>query len=41
MCIRADKDGHLKVLKWARQNGCKWNGLVCTFAAGSGHLEVL
>jgi hypothetical protein len=29
------------VLKWARANGCSWDGLTCMNAAWMGHLEVL
>ena len=34
-------DGHLDVLKWARENDCKWDSWTCTYAAGNGHLDVL
>ena len=33
--------GHLEVLKWARANGCPWDGDTCTYAAEGGHLDVL
>jgi len=29
------------VLKWARANGCPWDGGTCAQAAKGGHLEVL
>jgi len=29
------------LLKWARENGCPWNQVVCTKAAMHGHLELL
>ncbi len=29
------------MLKWARANGCFWDGTVCVDAAEGGHLEVL
>jgi hypothetical protein len=29
------------VLKWARENGCPWDGRTCELAAEGGHLEVL
>ena len=29
------------MLQWARQNGCPWDWMTCTFAAKGGHLEVL
>ena len=34
-------DGHLEVLKWARENGCPWDEETCWKAAERGHLEVL
>ena len=37
----ASKTGRLEVLKWARENGCPWNGSACAGAAQQGHLEVL
>jgi len=40
-CIYAAKGGHLKVLQWARSQGCPWNVYTCRFAAEGGHLEVL
>ena len=33
--------GHLEVLKWARENGCPWDEITCTWAAEGGHLDVL
>ena len=41
ICSVAAGYGHLELLKWARQNGCPWNGGPCTTAAFGGHLEVL
>ena len=41
LCNMAAKDGHLEVLKWARENGCEWNSNTCANAAENGHLEVL
>ena len=41
ICRYAAWNGHLEVLKWARENGCPWNELICTNAALNGHLEVL
>jgi hypothetical protein len=29
------------MLKWARENGCKWNEETCSFAALRGHFEAL
>jgi hypothetical protein len=40
-CTYAARNGHLEVLKWARENGCSWNENTCTYAAKNGHLEVL
>ena len=37
----AAKNGHLDVLKWARTNGCPWNGCTCANAALGGYLDVL
>ena len=34
-------NGHLEVLKWARENGCPWDSFTCSYAALNGHLEVL
>jgi len=33
--------GHLRLLKWARENGYPWNKDTTTGAARRGHLEVL
>ena len=42
ICEIAAEYGHLEVLKWARENGCPWDILTCTYAAAKGgHLEVL
>jgi hypothetical protein len=40
-CDFAAKNGHLKVLQWARANGCDWTHWTCDWAAKNGHLEVL
>ena len=40
-CEAAARDGHLEVLKWARQNGCPVNADTCVAAAEGGNLEVL
>jgi hypothetical protein len=34
-------NGHLEVLKWARENDCPWDEETCAFAAQVGHLDVL
>ena len=41
LCDYTAKHGHLKVLQWARANGCEWNSSTCANAAHGGHLEVL
>ena len=41
VCTEAARGGHLKMLKWARANGCNWNSCTCRDAASGGHLEVL
>jgi len=40
-CEYAAKGGHLRVLKWLRENGCPWDESTCEKAAEGGHLEVL
>ena len=40
-CEYAARGGHLKVLKWARDNGCPWDEWTCNNAAWGGHLKVL
>jgi uncharacterized protein YabN with tetrapyrrole methylase and pyrophosphatase domain len=40
-CAFAAENGHLEVLKWARENGCPWNKDTCMNATREGHLEVL
>jgi hypothetical protein len=40
-CSYAAWGGHLRVLKWARANGCPWDDRTCEYAAKGGHLEVL
>jgi hypothetical protein len=40
-CRCAAAGGHLRVLEWARENGCSWDEDTCAFAAEGGHLEVL
>jgi len=34
-------NGHLEVLKWAREIGCPWNEDTCSNIAKNGHFEVL
>ena len=38
--VRGD-EGHLEVLKYARENGCPWDETTCAAAAKNGHLETL
>ena len=40
-CAAAASQGHLEVLKWARDNGCEWDSLTCANAARNGHLVLL
>jgi hypothetical protein len=40
-CTHAAVNGHLKVIQWARENGCDWDSRTCTECACCGHLEVL
>ena len=37
----AAENGHLHVLKWARENGCEWDSWAYAHAAENGHLHVL
>ena len=41
VCSGATLNGHLEVLKWAREDGCPWNTSTCANAALNGHFEVL
>jgi len=40
-CAAAAQGGHLEVLKFLRENNCRWNKWVCLAAAKQGHLELL
>ena len=40
-CNELAERGALRMLKWARENGCPWNEWTCSGAAENGHLEVL
>ena len=33
ICSYAAQNGHLEILKWARENGCQWNSYTCSYAA--------
>jgi hypothetical protein len=39
--MNAAMGGHLEILKWARENGCPWDGQTCYFAAVFGRFELL
>jgi hypothetical protein len=41
ICLYAATNGYLKILKWARINGCIWESNVCLYAAFNGHSETL
>ncbi|ATZ81227.1 ankyrin repeat domain-containing protein [Bodo saltans virus] len=40
-CNVAARKGHLVCLKYAHENGCKWDKKTCQYAAENGHLECL
>ena len=40
-CKRATENGHLYCLKYACENGCRWNVWTCRKAAEKGHLGCL
>jgi hypothetical protein len=40
-CSDAALNGHLDVLKWAREKHCSWDYLTCYYAQHRGHLDVL
>jgi hypothetical protein len=37
--MNATREGHLEVLKWARENGCPWDELTLCDAASKGYFE--
>ena len=41
ICHKSAKHGSLKVLQWARANGCPWDERTCISAAEGGHLHIL
>lgn len=41
ICSYLSYFGHLKQLKWARENDCKWDMWTCFNASKRGHLEIL
>lgn len=40
-CYEIASEGSLKLLKWAHDNGYRWNESTCTNAAENGHLKML
>ena len=41
LSLHCVKNGHLELLKWARNKKCPWSVRACKLAAKNGHLEVL
>lgn len=41
LCTLAAREGHLGVLIWARENGCKWDEKTAAGASEGGHLHIL
>ncbi len=41
VCYYASYHGYLNILKWAHEEGYKWNAHACSIAARNGHLECL
>ena len=41
MCMYAAGDGDLRILKWLRQHGARWNEYTLMDAAACGHLDVM
>jgi hypothetical protein len=37
--LHAEKGGHLEVLKWVRENGCRWDEYTRRIAASMGYFE--
>ncbi len=40
-CSNAAEYGHLDCLRYAHENGCRWNSNTCMFAAENGHFDCL
>ena len=40
-CPSAVGYGYLDLLKWARENACRWDEYTCVNAAEGGYLEIL
>ena len=41
VCEFSAQHGYLKLLKWARSQGCDWDATICFWAAKNGHSELL
>ena len=42
ICTLAASNGHLEILKWARENGCPWDGgKTCECAASGEHPNII
>jgi len=39
LCANFAFNGHLELLKYTHENGCKWNRDTCENTASNGHLE--
>jgi hypothetical protein len=39
--LECSKNRHLKVIQWARANGCDWDESTCEKAVSGGHLNVI
>ncbi|AGO84450.1 Ankyrin repeat domain containing protein [Pandoravirus salinus] len=40
-CAEAAAHGHLDCLRYAHENGCRWDDVICTEAAAGGHVDAL
>ena len=40
-CAFAAENGHLHVLRWARENGCPWDENTCAFAKAYNHVDIV
>ncbi len=41
ICNNAASNGHIKILKWAKENGYEWSTYTCSGAASNGQFETL
>jgi hypothetical protein len=39
MCI-CSKNAHFEIVKWAYENGCDWNYMICEYAMKNKHFEI-